>query len=118
MARAVLPEEVSVQVPPNLAPARELVDCGIDDLGGISPVTVDHVNPEYAWPALDELREVADHAGVPLRERLPVYRRFLPDDLETGSSRFLTEPIRQTLTADTQQGERYRSIIDGRHPSG
>ncbi|MHC3438037.1 7,8-didemethyl-8-hydroxy-5-deazariboflavin synthase subunit CofG [Natrialbaceae archaeon A-gly3] len=82
MARVALPEEVSVQVPPNLAPARELVDCGVDDLGGVSPVTDDHVNPDYAWPELRELEAVAEAAGVPLRERLPVYERFLPSELQ------------------------------------
>jgi FO synthase subunit 1 len=78
MARAALPSEVSVQVPPNLSPTRELVDCGVDDLGGVSPVTDDYVNPDYAWPALAELEAVADAAGVPLRERLPTHDRYLP----------------------------------------
>jgi len=66
MARVGLPDDVSVQVPPNLAPARDLLDCGVDDLGGVSPVTDDHINPDYAWPALRELEDVADEAGVPL----------------------------------------------------
>jgi len=86
MARAALPAEVSLQVPPNLAPAGEVVDCGIDDLGGVSPVTDDHINPDYAWPALDALRDIADEAGVPLRERLPVYERYLPADLRVDVS--------------------------------
>ncbi len=89
MARGVLPPAVSVQVPPNLAPVRELIDCGVDDLGGVSPVTDDHVNPEYAWPALEELRSIADDANVPLRERLPVYERFL-DGNDGG---FVREPV-------------------------
>ncbi|MFB6138280.1 MAG: 7,8-didemethyl-8-hydroxy-5-deazariboflavin synthase subunit CofG [Halobacteriaceae archaeon] len=75
MARAVLPEDVSVQVPPNLVAAGELLDCGVDDLGGVSPVTDDHVNPDNPWPAVRELERIADEAGVPLRERLPVYER-------------------------------------------
>lgn len=79
MARAALPASVSVQVPPNLSPTRKLLDCGVDDLGGVSPVTDDYVNPEYEWPALSELREIADVAGVPLVERLPVYERYLRD---------------------------------------
>ncbi|MDR5672385.1 Thiamine biosynthesis enzyme ThiH, FO synthase or related uncharacterized enzyme [Halalkaliarchaeum sp. AArc-CO] len=79
MARAALPASVSVQVPPNLSPTRTLLDCGVDDLGGVSPVTDDYVNPEYEWPALSELREIADVAGVPLVERLPVYDRYLRD---------------------------------------
>ena len=78
MARAALPETVSVQSPPNLAPVRELLDCGIDDLGGVSPVTDDYINPEYAWPGLAELGEIADAGGVPLHERLPTHDRYLP----------------------------------------
>jgi FO synthase subunit 1 len=80
MARAVLPDAVGVQVPPNLAPVRDLLDCGIDDLGGVSPVTDDHVNPEDAWPSVRELEAVAESAAVPLRERLPVYDRYLDDE--------------------------------------
>ncbi len=124
MARAGLPEEISVQVPPNLAPAREVVDCGIDDLGGVSPVTDDHINPDYAWPALDSLREIADYAGVPLHERLPVYERYLPADLRrdgfagtpadspTEGNGWLSDRIRSALTADTDPGRRYRAVIE------
>lgn len=88
MARVALPENVSLQVPPNLAPARDLVDCGIDDLGGVSPVTDDHINPEYAWPALDEVEAITAEAGVPLRERLPVYVQYV--DEQWLSDRLLT----------------------------
>jgi len=104
MARAGLPEEVSVQVPPNLAPAREVTDCGIDDLGGVSPVTVDHINPEYEWPALRELEAVADHAGVPLSERLPVYERYVDRE-------WLSPRIRDAIHADDRAGERYRRVV-------
>ncbi|MFB6084624.1 MAG: 7,8-didemethyl-8-hydroxy-5-deazariboflavin synthase subunit CofG [Halorientalis sp.] len=111
MARDCLPESVSVQVPPNLAPAREVVDCGIDDLGGVSPVTVDHVNPEYEWPGLDELRAVADHAGVPLRERLPVYDRYATDE-------WLPDPIAEAIAAPDAAGERFRAVRDrGTNPT-
>ena len=103
MARAVLPGEVSVQAPPNLAPVRELLDCGIDDLGGVSPVTDDYINPDYAWPALRELEEIADHGGVPLRERLPVYERFVPE--------WCSPRIRAALEADGEAGERYRAVL-------
>ncbi|NHN46886.1 7,8-didemethyl-8-hydroxy-5-deazariboflavin synthase subunit CofG [Halostella sp. JP-L12] len=120
MARHCLPEEVSIQVPPNLAPAREVVDCGIDDLGGVSPVTDDHINPDYEWPALRELEAVADHAGVPLRERLPVYERYLPADLRTAGfdgdpapGEWLSDRIRAALAADGPAGERYRSVLAG-----
>jgi FO synthase subunit 1 len=81
MARRGLPDDVEVQVPPNLTPdVPALIDAGVGDLGGVSPVTDDHVNPDYAWPALDELRETADEAGVALEERLPVYERYVGDE--------------------------------------
>lgn len=77
MARTALPEEISVQSPPNLTPVAELLDCGVDDFGGVSPVTDDHINPEHAWPELRELESIADQAGVSLSERLPVHDRYV-----------------------------------------
>ncbi|MFC7132523.1 MULTISPECIES: 7,8-didemethyl-8-hydroxy-5-deazariboflavin synthase subunit CofG [Salinibaculum] len=130
MARAGLPEEISVQVPPNLAPAREVVDCGIDDLGGVSPVTDDHINPDYAWPALETLRDIADHADVPLRERLPVYERYLSPSLRSAgfdgtaadppagaaAEAWMSDRITEALAADDAAGERYRAVVDGTAP--
>ena len=111
MARAVLPEEVAVQVPPNLANARALLDCGVEDLGGVSPVTDDYINPDYAWPALRELEDIAEHGGVPLRERLPVYERFLPED--GVENEWVSERIGRALAADDDAGRRYRGVLDG-----
>jgi 2-iminoacetate synthase ThiH len=64
-----------VQAPPNLAPdALELLlRGGINDWGGVSPLTVDFINPEAPWPALAELQRRTEAAGQRLRERLPVY---------------------------------------------
>ncbi len=107
MARAVLPENVAVQVPPNLADARALLDCGVEDLGGVSPVTKDHINPDYAWPALRELEDIADHGGVPLRERLPVYERFLPD--EGNENEWVSERIGRAI----ETGEQYQAVLAG-----
>jgi FO synthase subunit 1 len=119
MARVCLPEEVSIQVPPNLAPARDLLDCGIDDLGGVSPVTDDYINPDYEWPALRALHDIADEGDVPLGERLPVYERFLPDsptgsiDTDTDDAwPWSSDHIRAALTADDDAGQRYRSLVD------
>ena len=105
MARAALPEEVSVQSPPNLAPVRDLLDCGVDDLGGVSPVTDDHVNPDYAWPQLRELEAIAEDAGVPLRERLPVHERFVEDGWLSGR-------IEAAIEGDDEAGRRYRACLD------
>ncbi|PLK27796.1 7,8-didemethyl-8-hydroxy-5-deazariboflavin synthase [Novosphingobium sp. TH158] len=79
LARIVLDESVSVQAPPNLNDARlgRLIDAGIDDWGGISPVTQDHVNPEAPWPEIARLEQICASAGRPLAERLTVYTRFV-----------------------------------------
>jgi FO synthase subunit 1 len=114
MARGVLPDEVAVQVPPNLADARALVDCGVEDLGGVSPVTDDYINPDYAWPALRELEDIADHAGVPLRERLPVYERFLPEGVRGDGAlenEWVSERIGRAIAGDGDAGERYRAVL-------
>ena len=121
MARAGLPDEISVQVPPNLAPAREVVDCGIDDLGGVSPITDDHINPDYEWPALQTLEDIAEYAGVPLRERLPVYERYLPADFRSDAFEgtpaqhdgegWISPRIREALASEDDAGERYRAVV-------
>ncbi|PSQ12613.1 7,8-didemethyl-8-hydroxy-5-deazariboflavin synthase subunit CofG [Halobacteriales archaeon QS_7_69_60] len=104
MARAALPDAVSVQSPPNLAPVHELLDCGVDDLGGVSPVTDDYINPDYAWPELRELEDIAEAGDVPLVERLPVHERYV----EEG---WLSDRIERELTADTEAGRRYRACL-------
>jgi FO synthase len=74
LARLVLPADVHLQAPPNLADDfGALLDAGIDDWGGVSPITADHVNPERPWPALDRLREVTEARGFALAPRLTVY---------------------------------------------
>ncbi|WP_336000487.1 7,8-didemethyl-8-hydroxy-5-deazariboflavin synthase subunit CofG [Halorientalis halophila] len=113
MARYCLPDDVSVQVPPNLSPTRELIDCGVDDLGGVSPVTDDHINPDYEWPALRELEDIAADAGLPLHERLPVYDRHLDLDAPGPSDGpRVPERARDAITADDEAGERYRRLLD------
>lgn len=81
LARIVLDDSVSVQAPPNLNDARlgRLIDAGIDDWGGISPVTRDHVNPEAPWPEIARLEQICASAGRPLVERLTVYPRYIGD---------------------------------------
>ena len=80
VARLVLPAEVHVQAPPNLSDElAPLLAAGIDDWGGVSPITADHVNPERAWPALDTLRAATEGAGHVLAARLTVYPAFAHD---------------------------------------
>ena len=79
-ARVVLPTSIHLQAPPNLSDdLAPLVDSGIDDWGGVSPVTADHVNPERAWPALGILRGATEAAGSTLAPRLTLYPSFALD---------------------------------------
>jgi 7,8-didemethyl-8-hydroxy-5-deazariboflavin synthase CofG subunit len=79
VARLLLPE-VNIQAPPNLSAPyyEELLDAGINDWGGISPLTPDYINPEKPWPHLEQLRLRTEAKGFELRQRLPVYPEFLP----------------------------------------
>jgi len=79
MARLILGPDMNVQAPPNLAPSvlELLLRSGLNDWGGVSPVTIDFINPEAPWPALTELRERTEAAGQVLRERLPVYPNYI-----------------------------------------
>ena len=78
VARILLPLDVHLQAPPNLTENfAVLLDAGIDDWGGVSPVTIDHVNPEAPWPALELLREATQSRGLELAPRLPVYPEWL-----------------------------------------
>lgn len=78
LARLIMPG-MNIQVPPNLNPSiyGRYLDAGINDWGGISPVTIDHVNPEFPWPSIDEVRQVTEDRRKRLRARLPVYPEFL-----------------------------------------
>lgn len=77
LARLILPPSVHLQAPPNLSDSISyLLDAGVDDLGGISPVTIDHVNPERPWPNLLELETLLDGRANHLVPRLPIYPEF------------------------------------------
>jgi len=76
LAREILPDDVVVQVPPNLISPGILIEHGATDLGGISPVTIDHINPEHEWPAVEQLEQKVGR-DVVLRERLPIYPQYI-----------------------------------------
>ena len=82
-ARLILGPDANVQVPPNLSADnyRIYLEAGINDWGGVSPLTIDFVNPEAPWPALTQLREQTETAGFQLKPRLPVYPEYF---LTTG----------------------------------
>jgi FO synthase len=78
VARWVLGPRMNIQVPPNLtADFGVYLEAGINDWGGVSPLTIDWVNPEAPWPHLDHLAAVTEEEGFELRQRLPVYPEFI-----------------------------------------
>ena len=80
VTRLVLGPKARVQAPPNLvdlSECRALLEAGVDDWGGVSPLTPDHVNPERPWPSLDRLREVTEAAGLTLAARLTVHPEYV-----------------------------------------
>lgn len=82
VARLVMGPDAHIQAPPNLTDPEELtllVRAGIDDWGGVSPLTPDHVNPERPWPHVDELAQLTADAGYMLRERLTAHPRWVND---------------------------------------
>jgi len=85
IARLLMPE-MNIQAPPNLSDPNyeELLDAGINDWGGVSPLTPDFINPERPWPHLKELEERTRRKGFQLRQRLPVYPEFLPQSSSVG----------------------------------
>ncbi|WP_406456198.1 bifunctional FO biosynthesis protein CofGH [Streptomyces sp. NBC_01622] len=79
VARHIMGPSACLQAPPNLVDSeyKRLIGAGIDDWGGVSPLTIDHVNPERPWPQIELLREQSAEAGFELRERLCVYPEFV-----------------------------------------
>jgi len=92
IARLVMGPDANVQAPPNLSSDHgPLLAVGINDWGGISPLTPDFVNPEAPWPEIDRLAVLCEETGYPLRERLTIYPEYVDDD------RFLDEGLRQRV---------------------
>ncbi len=100
LARLILGPRMNLQAPPNLAPKmlERLLRAGLNDWGGVSPVTLDFINPEAPWPQLRDLRERTRNAGRTLRERLPVYPEYVlgqPDffdpQMRDALARFATD---------------------------
>jgi len=91
VARLLLPA-MNIQAPPNLAPQayQSYLLAGINDWGGVSPVTSDFINPEAPWPSIAELKAVTEQAGFELRERLAIYPEYL-----TRQDGFLRDSLRQ-----------------------
>ncbi len=103
VARLLFPAEMSIQAPPNLNPGAldRLLAAGIDDWGGVSPVTPDHVNPEAPWPQLEVLRRATEAAGKELVARLAIYPRYVLEP-----ERWLAPALRAPVL-DQADGEGY-----------
>ena len=101
VARILFGPAMSVQAPPNLSPGvlPQIVDAGINDWGGVSPLTPDFVNPEAPWPHLEELARETARAGKHLHERLTVYPSFVRD-LDTWVDPGLHERILEQVDAE------------------
>ncbi len=110
-ARIILNPEISLQAPPNLSDRHiKYIQAGINDWGGISPVTIDFINPEHAWPDIEKLRTSCNKAGYKLNERLTVYPKYIK-----SSERFLntavSEKIEKILQANIIQKSNSKEFI-------
>ena len=101
VARLVFGPGMSIQAPPNLSPGNlgPLIDAGINDWGGVSPLTPDHVNPEAPWPHLETLAADTYAAGKHLHERMTLYPAYVRDCTTWVDARFVT-PLLQASDAD------------------
>ena len=135
MARILFGKQMHIQAPPNLMPDAlpQLIQAGIDDWGGVSPVTPDHVNPEARWPELGKLAEASAVAGKELVPRLAIYpeyieerARWVDDDLQTDLLRSMDASCYarrdkwtpgSSLPPESESHPRY-SIIKNRRISG
>ena len=107
VARLLMPR-VNIQAPPNLSAPYydDLLDAGINDWGGVSPLTPDFINPEKPWPHLEQLRLRTEAKGFALRQRLPVYPEFLPRVLQSS---------RTARRSDCAPPPTPKAMLGGRH---
>ena len=113
-ARLILPSDVHVQAPPNLSPGvyHNLIGAGIDDWGGVSPVTIDHVNPEAPWPELDALARHTAEMDKILVARLPIYPAWSPTPI-AGCDKKVAPRVRAAIRL-RRVGAR-RCVVAGRN---
>lgn len=82
ISRLIFGSDMNIQIPPNLNPETYplFIYSGVNDLGGVSPLTIDYVNPEAPWPELERMESLVHNSGFTLRERLPVYPEFINEE--------------------------------------
>jgi len=93
IAKLIFENEIAIQVPPNLIQnyETEAIEMGIDDFGGISPFTLDYINPEHTWPKIDYLKKICEKKEYKLEERLPIYNKFI------NKKGFCSKNIKKTI---------------------
>ena len=98
IARIILGPYMNIQVPPNISIGGygQYINAGINDWGGVSPLTIDHVNPEAPWPQLKNLKLVTEKYGYELQPRLPIYSEYLSES-GTFVSQAMDDKIRNRL---------------------
>ncbi len=102
MAREILPEDIAIQVAPNLVDPTPAIEAGANDLGGISPITPDWINPDRHWPKLGDLR--LQLRNYDLRERLPIYPLYVMKGWQGSRT---TDLVRELAGEDGLRRERY-----------
>ncbi len=109
VARLVFGPDMNIQAPPNLSPGvlPQLVAAGINDWGGVSPLTPDHVNPEAPWPHLDQLARETDRAGKFLEQRLTLYPAYVRDGRRWLDSALLAPVMRHSDTEGFARRDRW-----------
>jgi FO synthase len=117
-ARKILPADVHLQVPPNLSydDFPQLLEAGIDDWGGVSPVTIDHVNPEAPWPEIERLRAATEAHGFELAPRLPIYPEFVAGAERWADPRVAQEILKHADASGLAREEHWAAGAPGQAP--
>ena len=119
-ARLVLGAHMSIQAPPNLSPAPlpELIGAGINDWGGVSPLTPDYVNPEMPWPEIERLRSESERGGKTLVERLTIYPPYAKSPTEWLDAAMRRPVLEQSDGAALAREDRWRTGRSVELPAG
>jgi FO synthase len=117
-AREILPPDVHLQVPPNLSYDNfpQLLRSGIDDWGGVSPLTIDHVNPEAPWPEIERLRAATEAHDFELAPRLPIYPEFVGDLERWADPRVAQEILKHADASGLAREEHWAAGSPGAAP--
>lgn len=117
MARIVFGPHMNIQAPPNLSPGilGDLIGAGLNDWGGVSPVTPDHVNPEAPWPAIERLREATVTEGKTLVQRLAIYPEYVREHARWLDPALHTPVLRACDSAGFAREEEWAPSLRGKH---